>query len=330
MGRDNRVLFATRMNMSKLERRSFIALSTAGAIGGFSFRDWIASAFRDGQDKAKNSKVDRPAMLRSARRRAVARGKPMLLFVIPEANAQLYGRGQLFGALLNHGGRDLNLDLALCELACAKLSDVTKVLGVKGVKGEPLLLLLEFPSARGTGNKSASAPKCTAIDPKLPPAVRPDPTHDYKAMKAAAKKLIRAKNARIVAALKEVLAPDPGTLAVRADRVRSQLADDEREVVQLFVDGQRPIDPKFAIHTAAILRMAAIARRKDGGDKRILKTLLSAVQQIYIKQRIDGSKWANSQGCGSTIEGEVQQLMVACGMGRVPVLAQRFLYLYDT
>ena len=44
--------------------------------------------------------------------------------------------------------------------------------------------------------------------------------------------------------------------------------------------------------------------------------------------RVPGSKWAVSGGCGTTIEGEPRNMMVACGMGHVPVKSRRFLHFF--
>jgi hypothetical protein len=41
-----------------------------------------------------------------------------------------------------------------------------------------------------------------------------------------------------------------------------------------------------------------------------------------------GARWARSSGCGTEIEGEDDQALVACGMGHTPSKSWRFLYLF--
>jgi hypothetical protein len=41
-----------------------------------------------------------------------------------------------------------------------------------------------------------------------------------------------------------------------------------------------------------------------------------------------GARWARSSGCGTIIEGEGNQMHVACGMGHTPSKSHRFLYLF--
>jgi hypothetical protein len=41
-----------------------------------------------------------------------------------------------------------------------------------------------------------------------------------------------------------------------------------------------------------------------------------------------GARWARSGGCGTVIEGDNHQPMMACGMGHTPAKSNRFLYLF--
>jgi hypothetical protein len=52
------------------------------------------------------------------------------------------------------------------------------------------------------------------------------------------------------------------------------------------------------------------------------------VRARLVKQRVAGSRWAHASGCGTTIEGEEDQMRAKCGMGHVPEKARRFLYFY--
>jgi hypothetical protein len=56
--------------------------------------------------------------------------------------------------------------------------------------------------------------------------------------------------------------------------------------------------------------------------------LAAAVRARFVKGRVPGSRWAQASGCGTVVEGEEDQLRMACGMGHVPEKARRFLYFY--
>jgi hypothetical protein len=55
------------------------------------------------------------------------------------------------------------------------------------------------------------------------------------------------------------------------------------------------------------------------------------VRSRWVDAPVPGSYWAQSSGCGTTIEGfETEgEMMMACGMGQVPEKARRFLYLFS-
>ncbi len=60
------------------------------------------------------------------------------------------------------------------------------------------------------------------------------------------------------------------------------------------------------------------------------KARLAAVaMERWVGQRIAGSHWANSHGCGTDIEDYEENYAVGCGMGHVSEKAQRFLYFFE-
>jgi hypothetical protein len=77
---------------------------------------------------------------------------------------------------------------------------------------------------------------------------------------------------------------------------------------------------------AALARVLRIALGTATGDL--------AARAADVRTRIKngppaGAHWARSSGCGMTIEGVEQRLMVACGMGHVPEQSRRFLYFFS-
>lgn len=62
-------------------------------------------------------------------------------------------------------------------------------------------------------------------------------------------------------------------------------------------------------------------------DERVAAAAAEARARL-VKQRVPGSYWAHSGGCGTRVEGDDDPMMVACGMGHTPARSSRFLYLY--
>jgi hypothetical protein len=59
-----------------------------------------------------------------------------------------------------------------------------------------------------------------------------------------------------------------------------------------------------------------------------VQTAAAEVRARVVKQRVPGSHWARSSGCGTIIEGVNDHSMFGCGMGHVPAKSQRFLDFY--
>jgi hypothetical protein len=62
-------------------------------------------------------------------------------------------------------------------------------------------------------------------------------------------------------------------------------------------------------------------------DGRVAQAAAEARARL-VKQRVPGSFWAHSGGCGTRVEGDDDPVMVACGMGHTPARSSRFLYMY--
>ncbi len=63
------------------------------------------------------------------------------------------------------------------------------------------------------------------------------------------------------------------------------------------------------------------------GDRQV-PALAADVRARMKDQRVPGSKWAHASGCGTSIEGETDNVMFGCGMGHVPKKSSRFLYFF--
>lgn len=301
----------------EVQRREFLAGLSAG-MGGLALPTWLAEGAAAQDPVGPRAGADRGSLLRKAARRAMGRGKPLLILVIPADKNLQYQRGKRLGALLNHGGRETLLDLALCELVCAPVALLPKHLGVTHKGADPTLLLVEFGKGR----------------PRLQPLVVPYLPLKFTGRPSSQKeraerqeKQIRLDLQRLHAALHKALAADPGAVAHRADQVRGKLAADERELFESFVAGGGKLDEGQTLHFAALIRMAALGEKDPARRKRLLDRLVAAARQQILKQAVPGSRWARSNGCGMSIEGE-EHVGALCGMGFVPPLARRFLHLY--
>src|SRR5688572_25747564 len=99
-----------------MERRRFLKNSLLG-LSGLALPTWLGCAFRPGGGKGDSdigygttddtsSAAYGEGLLAEAYLRAQRRGKPLLIFVIPEDDAAKYDRGHAFGELLNFGSAD--------------------------------------------------------------------------------------------------------------------------------------------------------------------------------------------------------------------------------
>jgi len=77
-----------------------------------------------------------------------------------------------------------------------------------------------------------------------------------------------------------------------------------------------------------IAQMAALLRDALGADDAHAATLAAEVKKRLKDKPPAGTRWANSSGCGITIEGDDDNMAMGCGMGHVPRKSRRFLYFF--
>jgi hypothetical protein len=83
-----------------------------------------------------------------------------------------------------------------------------------------------------------------------------------------------------------------------------------------------------AVADKRIAALATLLRGALGADDTRAAALAGEVRARLTKKPPRGARWANGHGCGTDIEGEKDQMMVACGMGHVPRKSARFLYFF--
>jgi hypothetical protein len=262
-----------------MNRRKFLSgVSTTVPALAATWPDFVRHAF------AQQASADAPhpedaldglAVVSEGFRRAQRAGKPLLVFVIPKDDGQKWRRGRAFGAWLNHGSDEELWPLGLCEVACASMDDLRRLVPTAGT-GEPLMILVETAAVPTT---------VVRLDGKLPEV-------DYRGRGSV---------------------NDWQQQQRREDAVvDSHIATLARLASRALVTGSRglPLDPG----TSRAERVKALANQ--------VKSRLSL-------QRVPGSHWALSAGCGTRVEGHPDMGRgIMCGMGHVPQTASRFLYFY--
>lgn len=201
---------------ARMGRRALIGWTAAG-LAGAAAPGWIAAAF-SGADSWTLSP------LRAALRAARATGKPVLVIVIPEDEADRYQRGAVWGELLNHGSEEGLARLALCEVVCATHAEVRAVKAIADVPSiESFALLIEDLRAR---------PVRVDVGQLQPAGFTPEEIAKYEA-------LAKARIVRIEAALAAALARNEAALgwpSTEAGDRRARiaaLAEDARQRLQL-------------------------------------------------------------------------------------------------
>jgi hypothetical protein len=113
-----------------MRRRSFLLASGGGALVMLG-PGWLRRAFGDASLKGATLTEDsrfgdlaRRRALAGAKARALAAGRPLLVFIIPKDDRLKIDRGHAFGELLTHGTPAQLAPLASVELACATLDDL--------------------------------------------------------------------------------------------------------------------------------------------------------------------------------------------------------------
>jgi hypothetical protein len=143
-------------------RRNFLgSISAVGLLAAAPL--WLQNAFAE--DAACKGSLRTLAALGVSFRRAHSSGKRLLVLVIPSADAEKRERGELFGAWLNHGPDSGLAALSLCELACATMVDLRRLVP-NAPDGEPLMVLVD-PSALGRPG-IAITPAVPQIDASRP------------------------------------------------------------------------------------------------------------------------------------------------------------------
>jgi hypothetical protein len=287
-----------------MERREFLRLAAAGTAG-LAVPPWIARAFFG--EPIDPAAQDGSTRLDEALHRAITFGKPLLVLVVPVDLSEANQRGTLFGGLLNTVGDDALAVLALCEVVCATVAQVRRVVGEDRFE-EPLMILLEPASL---------SILATPIDPELPPARKPFMSHGDCERAARNRIEIAAR------AIHDAVAPDSQTISRRAEVAGTTLSPEEISRLAEVAGGD------FVLATALADRGAAVLYRigEEDPSRRpcVIEILARAAIARLVLSPPRGSKWALTSGCDFWFEDGTPKEMLRCGMALVPIVSQRFL-----
>jgi hypothetical protein len=305
-----------------MKRRHFLS-AAAFSLGSLAWPDWLRQAFADpacGDDRYL-------AAVSGGFRRAHLAGKPLLCLVIPKDDTARYERGHAFGEVLNHGSDEDLAPLALCEVVCAPMAALRRIVPAAG-EGEPLMVLVDTAATPATGVRlSAELPKDEPFDRF---AVGNDEKDWRKAMEEGQRRE-EAAIARRIDTLGRLLRTGitGASLQQRVAQARAALPKELLDRVERDIAKGGPPVPELVHPAAALWAQAALAAR---GKRRaeVVHALAEAVRGRLVQAPIPGSRWARASGCGLDIEGETGVALVACGMGHVPEKSQRFLYFFAT
>jgi len=314
------------------DRRRLLRLS-ATSLAAAGLAPWLASAFgqapkpRPGKASKPDGEPEDPRdsprgrALADAWTAAQARGRPLLVLVVPRSLARQQ-RGRDLGAFLLLASDEALADLALCEIACATLAEFRAVLPEVETRfeAEPLALLVDPDGGRAEPVREWFPP--LPKDPHARPAdwrtQTDDPIEEYRRRAAGMAREFHA-----------VIAADRDALARRAADAAAKLGPKDRNrLATLDADG-RPwsteemrLCPAWALACAADdevrqLRIAAIAK-------------LARADLVLHSPR--GARWGHTEGgCGDTfLEDPPEETRSSgpCGTAMMPPVSLRFLWLY--
>ena len=275
---------------------------------------WIEQAFDPARDESP-----RRLALREAAARAKGRGMPLVVLVVPQGFDR-HERGHVLGAYLELASESALADLALCEVTCAKISELHPFAPGMTIRfeGEPMALLVDWGR-----NEVRAAVRSSPRFPSLPEGGprygrTPDPWES---------RLTRWKEA-IRGEIHSVIAPDRSELLRRTEEARTRLPETERDrLARLAASG----GPWSATDVASCPAWALSAATTEAVRVDTLRELAQIARSRLLERSPSGSRWAKDGGCGDVFledPRDYQSGSGPCGTGYMPQPSYRFLWLY--
>jgi hypothetical protein len=297
-----------------MDRRKFLRGSVAGLVPL-----WLSCAFRRAQDFDPFEKRVNDHVLARSYQQAQKLGKPLLVIVATKENYR--ERQFVFGEFFNYGGRDL-WPLALCEVVCATKAEISTIVSVEK---EPLFYLLE---------DDQGAVKATPFDTNLPSWIgleicgipEPDDEESMEELKPQAAQIVEQRISLLGTLVRQSLAIDTAMIQSRAALVQAALPE-EASTADTLLKEDKLTYITLADRFAALVALYA----SNVQQEKLFALLASAAESRVRRQRIPGSRWGASSGCGTDFEDATKaekSRMVDCGLGYIPEKSARFLWFY--
>lgn len=305
------------------ERRRFLALSTAGALGATALPAWLASAFG-----ACTPPGGRPAravdpVLRAfdeARRR----GRPLLVLIVPENDGARALAGRAWGQALTHGSDELLADLALCDVVCAREASLRAALTERVTLPEELgqAALVE------TDGCAVRAITCTRCwEPLVPESMSFSCDQEYDAEYTSR---ARTRISCLQAEFHRAIFCYPEASDVRMEACALAFGLDLNRVWHEGIEATG-MDLDRAAHEVPAIVHWDVRGPRSPGKHQALEALSHAAAERLRVEPPEGSRWMWNAGCADHAEVEEppvrgeEFLLVSCGMGYVPEIGVRFL-----
>ncbi len=280
-----------------MDRRAVLA-------GAASLPVWLSLGF--GQTSGTRTSAVAGKDMKIPIERARGIGKPLLVLLVPADPTQTSLRGQMWGHYLANLSDDQALDLALCEVICAREADIASVLRRGKLEGvdettwavlletdsdpvKPVLVRGKLPSPQTAGFEGPSPELRPALEKLLRSAIVPDEAAQQRRMAQA------------------VLVTPNGT---KIGAMESEDAFAQFE----SIGGDGPVRRRDLDRWAARVRFVKIP---DMGEFKVLdrRPMLADAARIRLfEQSPDGAQWMTST-----------MYCPPCGMGRVPPGSRFFL-----
>ena len=276
-----------------MQRRTFVLLGGAAlATGALALTvPWAA---------------DTTSGLRRSLRRARRRGKPLLVIpvtVTARARGANLVTGEALAVLLGHGDDAALADLAACELVAASVSDVVSQIP-EAKSALPCALLLV--DVDGSVTAAVGVPRVVPYSRNTEP--------------------MRERMTVMAAQLDLAVAGDPALLVRRAAANARAMGVDESAR-----------DPLAGLDDAGILARGTWLRSRASADDRLRQVITTRLARAARTEWVDadprGCTWMHAGGCAAAVPVHAQAPTqqrggVACGMGSVQPMAEKFLAFY--
>ncbi len=285
-----------------MKRRDFVSRFSGGAAAAVVLPSFLQKAFACPPAMKSADCAEVPAGaddLTAAWQSAVSVGKPLLVILVPADGGQKYQRGELWGEVLNHGSAATWAALGCVEVVCATVAALQPFHNVV-VAETDLFVLIETESV------PAAARAFTATVPTYEETWRRGGGGDDWQKRLDKENAISDQRIAIVGALIET-----AVFGATGAAARPLLA---KRVAQ--TEAARQKRPSATVDDSASL----FVQRGE------LLSVQQAAEQRLKVNRIRGSKWARGGGCGVDVEGDQDNVGIACGMGHTPQKSSRFLY----